>query len=146
MNNAKKSRPNPTGEQPEGAPGDWLDDPRRSDLSILPPLPDPAVFLPAGENERLIVGFIVYFAIYLYAIVYGMFAWKVTGKVLLPALMLVVFVALISFSDFSGTLDKIQTITRPPGYGPALVMYLWKSLRFGALAAVIGGMIKNLKE
>lgn len=106
----------------------------------------PLFFLPAGENERLIVGFIVYFAIYLYALVYGMFAWKVTGKVLLPALMLVVFVALISFSDFSGTLDKIQTITRPPGYGPALVMYLWKSLRFGALAAVIGGMIKNLKE
>ncbi len=106
----------------------------------------PLFFLPAGENERLIVGFIVYFAIYLYSIVYGMFAWKVTGKVLLPALMLVGFVALISFSDFSGTLDKIQTITRPPGYGPALVMYLWKSLRFGALAAVIGGMIKNLKE
>lgn len=102
MNNAKKSRPNPTGEQPEGAPGDWLGDPRRSDLSLLPPLPDPAVFSPRRGKRAPDRG--------VYRLLCHLFICdrlrnvrvESDRKVLLRPLMLVVFVALSASAISAG--------------------------------------------
>ena len=105
----------------------------------------PLFWSPAGETGRLIMSFCIYLAWFLYSIFYGMFAWRMTDRVLLPALMLMGFVTLTSFSDLGGVLDTIQKVTRPPGYALPLLLYFWKSLRFGIVAAVVGGMIKNIR-
>ena len=105
----------------------------------------PLFWPPVSENGRLLMGFILYIAWFLYAIFYGMFAWQMTDKVLLPALMLVGFVALSSFSDLSGILDTIQKVTRPPGYAQPLLLYFRKALRFGLVSLAVGGTIKNIR-
>ena len=105
----------------------------------------PLFWPPVKENWRLLMGFCVYLAWFLYAVFYGMFAWQMTDKVLLPALMLAGFVTIVSFSDPSGILDGIQKVTRPSGYALPLLLYFWKSLRFGFVAAAVGGMIKNIR-
>ena len=105
----------------------------------------PLFWPPANANGRLLMGFIIYLAWFLYAIFYGMFAWRMTDKVLLPALMLMGFVTLTALSDPSGILDTLQKVTRPSGYALPLLLYFWKSLRFGIVATVVGGMIKNIR-
>lgn len=101
-------------------------------------------FLPQEKNYRLLIGFAVYLAVFLYSIVYGLLAYRLTHKVLLPALLLTVLAFALFFTETSGVLDTVQRAVRPANPLAAIPLYLGKALPFGVIAAIIGGVIKNL--
>lgn len=103
------------------------------------------LFLPVKTtNGKLLLNLGIYLLWFIFAIVFGYFAFQMTGKVLPPLLLYIVLLALCRAGDPAGIL-LLQPVGSVGEFFAEWLYGLWYALRFAAIAFAVGIYTKNLR-